>query len=306
MSKLVCLRDSNGRPALRIGLLATVFFEQPWTRATREAVAEAAEDYLREFRDHLRWAKQPRTARLYPIDSGRVKSPGEWLPEHKEGESWFWGFHGGERATDTSEFQVSAYGSSNIRKDRLGFFQMYLPLSWPAERRIAFPELVLRTCKRINPLSGYGGAGVLEALDLGTSDRFQPAVRELGERFPGLEVECRTAHCNHLQDGIKGVNWLTILGDRWVKAAGGLDDLRRRLDNNFTFHRYDGGLVIQAGPKPELGDAQANRWPEHYVTLAKILKKIQIKNHYPMHLGGPGRRMDKNATMAWLFRFDGK
>ncbi|MGK3960827.1 type VI immunity family protein [Sorangium sp. So ce118] len=57
---------------------------------------------------------------------------------------------------------------------------------------------------------------------------------------------------------------------------------------------------------PELDDAQANRWPEHYVTIAKTLKKIQIKNHYPMHLGGPGQRMDKDATMAWLFRFDGK
>ena len=45
--------------------------------------------------------------------------------------------------------------------------------------------------------------------------------------------------------------------------------------------------------------------PKHYVTLAKVLKKIQIKDHYPFHFGGPGR-MNQEASKAWLFRFDGK
>ncbi|XXX72076.1 type VI immunity family protein [Sorangium sp. So ce134] len=304
LPQIFCIRGCEGRPVLRIGLLATVFFEQPWTRAVREAVAVAAEDYLQEFREHLRWSKQSKTGRLYPIDSGRVKLPSEWLPQHKESESWSLGFHGGELATDTSEFQVSAFGPNAIKRG-VGFFQVYLPLLWFSEHRGTFPGFVLKICERIKPLSGYGGVGVLEALDLGTSDRFQPAVRELAERFPGLEIEDRIGHCIHLTDGIKGVDWLTILGDRWIEAAGGIDYLRIRLDDNFTFYPYDSGLMIQAGHKPQIGDVQANRWPEHYVTLAKVLKKIQIAKHYAFHLGGPGR-MDMEASMAWLFRFDGK
>ena len=63
--------------------------------------------------------------------------------------------------------------------------------------------------------------------------------------------------------------------------------------------------MIQAGPKPQIGDAASNCWPPYYVTLAKVLKPIQIKEHYAFHFGGEGR-MDTAASEAWLYRFDGK
>ncbi len=89
---------------------------------------------------------------------------------------------------------------------------------------------------------------------------------------------------------------------------GGLDYLRIRLGEDFKLTPYEGGVMIQAGPRPQIGDADANRWPQHYITLAKVLKPIQIKDHYPFHFGdsrGPAR-MDHAASLAWLFRFDGK
>ncbi|XYH93891.1 type VI immunity family protein [Sorangium sp. So ce1128] len=304
ITKILCIRSADGRPALRIGWLATLFFEEPWTRAVRQAVADAAEAYLQRFGEHLRWTEQPETGRLYPIEARRVPSPGEWLPQHKDGVDWEFGLHGGEHKSDASDFQVSGLGSDEASKI-MGFFQVHLPLPWFTEHPGTFPEFVLGLCQRIKPLSGYGGIGVLEPLSVIARARFQPVVRTLAERFPGLEIEDCSGHTLWLKDGIKGVNWLTILGDRWIQAAGGADYLRVRLDENFTFYSYDGGLMIQAGPKPQLGDVQGNRWPQHYVTLAKVLKKIQITNHYPFHLGGPGR-MDKEASMAWLFRFDGK
>jgi len=66
--------------------------------------------------------------------------------------------------------------------------------------------------------------------------------------------------------------------------------------------------MIQAGPKPQIGDVQANRWPRNYVTLAKVLKPIQIKKHYAFHFADPkgSARMDMEASTAWIFRFDGK
>jgi len=84
---------------------------------------------------------------------------------------------------------------------------------------------------------------------------------------------------------------------------GGLDYLRVRLGDLFGFYPYEGGVIIQAGRKPQIGDRKEGRWPQDYVTLARVLKKIQIKNHYPMHFGGEGR-LDHPATLAWLFRFD--
>jgi hypothetical protein len=154
-------------------------------------------------------------------------------------------------------------------------------------------------------LSGYGGLCILESPNAYTAEEHEAVVRVIAERFPGLEVENRVAHTDWLSGGIKGVNWLTILGERWIREMGGLVALRERLDESFGFYSYDGGLIIQAGPKPQIGDAKANRWPKHYVALARVLKKIQIKEHRPFHFAGPGK-MDHEASLAWLFRFDGK
>jgi hypothetical protein len=40
-----------------------------------------------------------------------------------------------------------------------------------------------------------------------------------------------------------------------------------------------------------------------------VLKPIQIKDHGAFHFGDPmgvQQRMDHEASLAWLFRFDGK
>ena len=67
--------------------------------------------------------------------------------------------------------------------------------------------------------------------------------------------------------------------------------------------------MIQAGPRPQIGDVATNRWPRHYVTLARVLMPIQIKDHRPFHFGDPTgsqKPMDHEASLAWLFRLDGK
>jgi hypothetical protein len=309
LSKLLTVRDEDGRVTLRIGLLVTMFITEPWTRPVREAVANAAEEYIRQFRDHLRWAEDPNSY-LYPIDSGKVPFPREWLPQHEDGEAWQLGFHGGESDEGASEFQVSAFGSSDVRRQHLGYFQFYLPLTWFTEHPgTTFSDFVLSFANRLRPLSGYAGVGVLESIDFDARQESGDAVRKIAERFPGLEIEDHIGHTICVQKGIKGVNWLTLLGTRWVQEIGGLDYLRIRLGDDFKLSAYDGGLMIQVGPKPQIGDVAANRWPRHYVTLAKVLKPIQIKDHSEFHRGDPmgvQKRMDHEASLAWLFRFDGK
>jgi hypothetical protein len=312
ISKIFCIRDKDGRAALRIGLVATMFLAEPWTRLVREAVADAAEEYIRQFRLYLRWAEHPRTMQIHPIDSEKVPSPRSWLPQHKNGEEWSFGFHGGEIDEAASDFQVSAMGTDGGWKEGTGYFQMHLPLTWFAEHPGTFQEFVLSFARRLRPLSGYAGIGVQEALSLDAREPYMATVRQIAERFPGLEIESNYVHVIHVGKGIKGVNWLTLLEDRWVQQIGGLDYLRLRLGDDFKLTPYEGGVMIQAGPRPQIGDVAKNRWPRHYITLAKVLKPIQIKEHYAFHLDDPdprgAPRLDavSNASLAWLFRFDGK
>ncbi len=308
LAKLLRIRDKDGRPALRVGLLATLYFAEPWRRTVREAVTDVAEEYIRQFRAQLRWAESS-TSHIYSMSSGKVPFPREWLPQHEDGKAWQFGFHGGESEEAASDFQVSGFGPNSTNKG-LGYFQFYLPLSWfEAHPESTFSDLVLIFAKRLRPLSGYAGIGVLELLDDYARQPFQATVRQIAERFPGLEIEHRIGHGISAGKGIKGVNWITILGDRWVNEIGGLDYLRIRLGEDFKLSPYDGGLMIQAGPNPQIGDVTTNRWPQHYVTLAKVLKPIQIKDHRPFHFGDPTglqKPMDHEASLAWLFRFDGK
>jgi hypothetical protein len=149
-----------------------------------------------------------------------------------------------------------------------------------------------------------------EPLDEDGSFRIRAAVRRLAERFPGLEVENPGSQRLSIEKyrGIKGASWLTVLGDAHLKEIGGLDYLRMRLGDEFPITAYDGGMMIQAGPGVQVGDAQGDNWPRHLVTLAKVLKPIQNKAHYYFHTTDPKRtpHMDKEATLAWINRFDGK
>jgi hypothetical protein len=305
LAALICVKDNDGRIGILVGLLITVFFENPWTRTVRERVVAVAERYIEECRSHLKWAMVPNGGRFHPIDSGIVPFPRDWLPQHEEGEAWGFAFHGGSTKYEASPFHISAYGSNDVSKEDLGYFHVSFPVDHFADRLDTLPAYLKRVCECLKPVSGYGGLGLLESPHLSTADRFSPAVRTLAERFPGLEIESRLVHVIHLNRGIKGVAWLTALSDRWISQLGGLDYLRIRLGDEFYFYPYEGGVIIQAGPKPQVGDAQNDRWPALYVTLARVLKPIQVKEHYPFHLGGVGK-LDYEATMAWINRFDGK
>ena len=72
------------------------------------------------------------------------------------------------------------------------------------------------------------------------------------------------------------------MGDRWLAKLGGADAVLAALaalDSRFVVYRFEGGVMIQAGPRPELGDGERDIWPELYVKLAKYLKPIRITQH---------------------------
>ena len=111
----------------------------------------------------------------------------------------------------------------------LGYLHVSFPLSWFAEHQATFPEYVLKLCQRVRPLSGYAGVGILEMHETVDQNIYQVIPYAFGKRFPGLEIEDRIGHTNSLHAGIKGVNWLTILSDKWIQKMGGLDSLRAAL-----------------------------------------------------------------------------
>ena len=313
LSDHLAVKDSEGRVVLRIAQVLSLFVTDAYTRDTREAMIDCCEEYFRRWGSHLRWAVNPDTDSFEPFGAGKGSQPRTWLPAHPENEDFELLYHSDEDARAAAAYVMCAQGLQRLPYLRFGYVHASVPLlespGWGL-----LPELVLGFCRTLRPVSGYAGIGVQDAQDVTKNYKYGPLVFDWARRFPGLEVDYPVRHIYNLpegregkRDGIKGVNWLTVVGDRYLPELGGADKVAAEvaaLDSRFVVHRYVGGLLIQAGPRPQLGDARRDVWPELYVKLAKYLRPIRVTSHKGFQMGGPSVLFDKERSEAWLRRFD--
>jgi hypothetical protein len=97
-------------------------------------------------------------------------------------------------------------------------------------------------------------------------------------RFPGLEIDNPVGLTFYLENGIKGVNWLTIVNDSLLERIGGRDEVRESFSDLITVHEYGSGLIVQAGPVPQLGDLETGFVPQRYREAYRVLKPLQAEH----------------------------
>ncbi|MCC6555972.1 MAG: DUF3396 domain-containing protein [Polyangiaceae bacterium] len=311
----MAVKDSRGRVALQVALTATFYFDAAYSRETREAIVSACEYYFRRWGEHLRWALHRDENRMEPFGAGEGSRPRTWLPAMGEDEEFELLYHGGEDPRSASTFLVRTLGKERRPYLKFGWLRVAFPLLCFADGSGSLPDVMLDLCRMTKPVSGYGGIGLVAAAERGIELEHQHIVYAWAQRLPGLEVDFPGSHSNWLpegregkRDGIKGGNWLTALSDRYVGELGGADRVEadlKALDERFLVHRYDGGVLIQAGPRPELGDAQRDAWPVLYVKLAKYLKPLRVTRHgaFQSEYRRPAFDRDERS-LAWLRRFD--
>jgi hypothetical protein len=127
------------------------------------------------------------------------------------------------------------------------------------------------------------------------------------KRFPGFDFQNGvrfSLQARSIHNRIKSVNWLTILCDALVDELGGLDPMRSALEPVCKVHEYPGGVVIQAGEFPQVGDTYRNDVPGAYRLVARYTKPIRFES-YRSGLFRVPHNLDKGEeTQAWLRRFD--
>lgn len=101
-------------------------------------------------------------------------------------------------------------------------------------------------------------------------------------RFHGLDVIGASRTSIDATDGIKCVNWLTLLDESLLAKLGGKAALRGKLSPAIVFHDIPNGVVLQAGEKPVLGDIHSPDELAVYREVAVALK--------PIFAMGPRRR----------------
>ena len=303
--------DDAGRVVLRLGLLATWYFQQGYTPEKRRAVVECYDEFQTAFGEHLRWwviegGHFRPVAKLKSRDlSSYLLKPGFATPESEK--NWSILFHAGEQKEDASDLHIKGLGSSWVECDidpkDLSYLTISVPLGFLTERPADFPELVLRWSRRLQPFHGYGGIGIQTMHDDALAGMHEREVFAMAQRFPGLEVDYPMNHTLSTQSGIKGGNWITVLANPWVEKLGGVEKIRQALGTEqFRVDEYPGGVMILAGGIPEIGDRNRRIDTPTYRKLAHLLKPIRTTHHPGVHTT-PGTFL-WHEFEAWLARFD--
>lgn len=108
------------------------------------------------------------------------------------------------------------------------------------------------------------------------------------------------------EDGVRAVNWLTLLSSPRVEEVGGEKGLRKALPKEVEIIPLKTGLILKAGPRPELGDTNRKDTLPAYQAVYAALKPLVEKTAArvpPLML----THMDfKDRTLKWALRLGDK
>ena len=209
--------------------------------------------------------------------------------------------YGGKSKKDASAYHFLAFAKA-ARPRELSSVTFSVPLSWAASRaQGAYLELVLRAAELLRPEHGYAGLSViLPPREPGQGSDMAYAV-PIALRFRGVDLDIAFMQARFMHAGIKGVNWLTILGDAWIEKLGGVATVKTALRADIPVHTYEGGIIVQAGPNPVFGDVNRNEPMPYYERVAQVVKPIRLVDFRAV---APHHGMDRERTREWLARFE--
>lgn len=302
--------ESDEGIVIRPGLIATFFFEKGSTVEVRAKLVECFDRFYSLFGAKLKGQKymDAKTRRMGASDYEKSRNKILAITDPHERIEWF---VSSETVPDLApEYSVSCLTQQSIHEgwgDK-SFFKIVLPAATVFDEASLgqYQQLLAFICDALQPVHGYGGLSPILPYDY---HRYLPNEYELAQRFIGLNIDTRSFSAGgfELKSHIKGADWYTILGNEFVEQLDGEEAIRAKLApwRDISIHRYASGLMIQAGPYPDLGAPNASP-PESYVVVSHLVRSIRTTEPGSLHYHLPQQNgFDKSETVSWYARFDG-
>ena len=123
-------------------------------------------------------------------------------------------------------------------------------------------------------------------------------------RHPGIDIVRIPFDAKAVgNDGLKTVNWLTLLDTDLLKQLGGQRGLRSKLSTDIDLITTKHGVIVQAGPVPGLGDVNRTEVLPLYREIDALLEPwIKVAAGRSM---GFQTKDSVARTMAWYARHRG-
>lgn len=206
------------------------------------------------------------------------------------------------------------------RGDReMGLVEIAFTVGWLAKNaeRVHFRDIVLDMARILQPLHGSAGYDILFP---GRSDYTKVAAQNgtfgaFIKQHPGIDANDHDTGYfppemkNRLDENLRTVNWLTLIGDPLLGKIGGRAAVEATLPDRETYPLFDygEGIVIQAGMFPNPGNRELNIIPHEYGEVARLTTPIRIheldSDHFSPPMGGPYLDPHEEGR-KWLARFD--
>ncbi len=298
----------DGRIVIRPVLNLSVFFANGYSLEGRENIAKCFDYFMDRWGEHIRGkqfgeGKYTRT---------KAENFGIWREKIAALESTYQLCMemGSESAKDiASEYGISVLTSLNVREQSFGeisWLNVRLPwrLLGTPDGRQQYLHLVRYICEVLCVKHGYAGLSLSLPFDF---DRVLSFEYQLAQQFSGLMIDTYgfRGKSDLKNEFIKGVDWLTIVGDDLAQKLGGRDAIRAQFQQPaIRVDDYGTGLIVQAGDYPSLG-AVEDGLPTLYVAVNRVLKPLRIPVPDSLHHHMPDREsFDKERTAKWYARFD--
>ncbi|HXK39450.1 MAG TPA: type VI immunity family protein [Candidatus Paceibacterota bacterium] len=185
--------------------------------------------------------------------------------------------------------------------DGAGAVRLVLPASSVEKSATSLADLARNLPRKLKFSSGLGGYSLNWNKNGDFDYDAKNDIYPISRRHPGIDVPDLDGDLPSITKGIKCINWLTFLDDVYVKRLGGLEGVRKALDEQVVCEPLSHGIVIQAGPRPEMGDVNQRLTLPLYHSVGKAVAKVRAKEHFPFI---PSAKNPEDATDKWLARFD--
>jgi hypothetical protein len=293
---------------------ATLYFHGSHTDAVREAICQCFDRYEAIAKAHLTWLwreEPPEGPDRYAYP--KAKPMRDMLKRMDENDAVSFAYIGGKKPHDASPwlFYVSGLRGWEVKQGANGLdsLQFSVPRQVVEENPVAFQTLFVECARLLKAEHGHGGLAFNLSLVRPEANQATEAV--MVAKMAGLDVGSAVQVAGHARTGIvnhiKTVGWLTAINTGMVDTAGGLSTLRSELPRDwFAKYDYGNGIVIQAGPEPELASVEIDAKPAIYVLPNKALRAVRVEKIDSLHQGSmEGEpRLTGAAAERWLQRFD--
>jgi hypothetical protein len=200
-------------------------------------------------------------------------------------------------AAPTTKFHLMGQEFTDAgRLESASIIRYVLPASWGIERAGEMLEIAKSLCELLPFRCGHAGYGF-------EYSKYFPRVAQehawaQSMRHPGIDIHDNVNDPRAVAfDGIRGVNWLTMIDDAFIKELGGSPKFKL-----CTTIPVKGGLIIKAGEAPDIGDVNRRdnlpAYREAFGYIEPITKRTFERASWVGLLRDGGPR-----TERWLKRF---